>query len=47
MRKLRYLTKSSFTFALDCETKLFYTGKDHIFANQNIEYSFLESLAKG
>lgn len=45
--KPRYLTKSRFALALDCETKLFYTGKDNIYANQNIEDSFLESLAEG
>lgn len=45
--KTRYLTKSRFALALDCETKLFYTGKDDIYANQNIEDSFLESLAEG
>lgn len=43
----RYLTKSRFALALDYETKLFYTGKDNLYTNQNIEDSFLESLAEG
>ncbi len=45
--KSRYLTKSRFALALDCETKLFYTRKETLYANQNAEDSFLESLAEG
>lgn len=42
----RYLTKSKFKLALECPTKLFYTGKKEYF-NRNLEDSFLESLAEG
>lgn len=42
----RYLTKSRFKLAMECPTKLFYTGKKE-YANHNLEDPFLESLAKG
>lgn len=42
----RYLTKSRFTLALNCPTKLFYTSKDE-YPNKNSENEFLEALAKG
>lgn len=42
----RYLTKSKFKLANECPAKLFYTGKSE-YANQNIEDSFLLSLAEG
>ncbi|MBT4763277.1 MAG: DUF2779 domain-containing protein [Bdellovibrionaceae bacterium] len=46
MAKPRYLTKSRFKLALECETKLFYTGKKE-YANQKMGDSFLEALAEG
>jgi len=42
----RYLTKSRFTLALSCETKLFYTGKPE-YPNSRTEDSFLMALAEG
>lgn len=44
--KTRYLTKSRFKLAMECPTKLFYTGKKD-YANQKLENSFLASLAEG
>jgi hypothetical protein len=44
--KKRYLTKSRFKIALECPTKLFYTGKVE-YVNKNLEDGFLEALAKG
>ena len=46
MAKTRYLTKSRFKLALDCPTKLFYTGK-RVYANQSLDDSFLMALAEG
>ncbi len=43
----RYLTKSRFKLARECPAKLFYTGKKDEYADQKIEDSFLEALAKG
>lgn len=45
--KPRYLTKSRFKLAMECPAKLFFTGKDKIYANQKLEDSFLASLAEG
>lgn len=42
----RYLTKSRFKLALECPTKLFYTGKPE-YADQKIDDSFLLALAEG
>lgn len=42
----RYLTKSRFKLAIECPTKLFYTGKPR-YADQNIDDPFLLELAKG
>lgn len=44
--KPRYLTKSRFKSALECPTKLYYTGKAD-YANQSLEDSFLAALADG
>src|SRR5690625_1826365 len=44
--KTRYLTKSRFKLAMECPTKLFYTGKKE-YANNKLEDPFLEALAKG
>ncbi|MDP3387106.1 MAG: DUF2779 domain-containing protein [Eubacteriales bacterium] len=43
---MRYLTKSRFKLALECPTKLYYTGKKE-YANQNLEDPFLAALADG
>lgn len=42
----RYLTKSRFKQALECPTKLFYTGKPE-YLNNSLENSFLAALAEG
>lgn len=42
----RYLTKSRFKQALECPTKLFYTGKRE-YLNNSLEDSFLMALAEG
>jgi hypothetical protein len=47
MEKTRYLTKSRFKLAMECPTKLFYTGKDDLYRNSMTEDSFMESLAEG
>jgi len=43
---MRPLTKSRFKLALDCPTKLYYTGKS-IYENQKDDDSFMEALAEG
>jgi hypothetical protein len=43
----RYLTKSRFKLALECETKLFYTKKEQVYADQALDDAFLRSLAEG
>jgi hypothetical protein len=43
---IRYLTKSRFKLAVNCPTKLFYTGKSS-YANTNDENDFLTMLADG
>lgn len=43
----RYLTKSRFKIAHECETKLFYTNKKTEYADKSLEDSFLKSLAEG
>ena len=42
----RYLTKSRFKLAHECETKLFYTNKKSEYADQSLDDSFLKSLAE-
>jgi hypothetical protein len=44
--KPRFLTKSHFMLALECPTKLYYTGKND-YANTNLEDDFLKALADG
>lgn len=44
--KNRYLTKSRFKLAMECPTKLFYTGKEE-YVNKSLDDSFLKSLADG
>ena len=46
MNAPRYLTKSRFVMAMECPTKLFYTGKKE-YKNQDNDDPFLESLAEG
>lgn len=46
MEKTRYLTKSRFKLALECPTKLYYTGKKQ-YMNRSLEDSFLKALAEG
>jgi hypothetical protein len=43
----RYLTKSRFKLAVECPTKLFYSGKDDQYGDANDEDSFLALLAEG
>ncbi|MEO5859684.1 MAG: DUF2779 domain-containing protein [Pyrinomonadaceae bacterium] len=43
----RYLTKSRFKLGLECPTKLYYTGKTDVYADQNFDDPFLRSLADG
>lgn len=43
----RYLTKSRFKLGVDCPTKLFYTGKPHLYPDKKIDDPFLLELAKG
>lgn len=43
----RYLTKSRFKLGMECPAKLFYTGKESVYANENLEDSFLAALAEG
>lgn len=47
MSDLRPLTKSRFKLGLECPTKLYYTGKKDIYADQNFDDPFLLSLADG
>lgn len=47
MPSSRYLTKSRFTLALECPTKLFYTGKARQYANKKLDDEFLAALAEG
>ncbi len=42
-----YLTKSRFKLALECPTKLFYTGKSEEYADTKDENEFLQALADG
>ena len=42
----RYLTKSRFKLAIECPTKLYYTGKKE-YANKSLGNPFLEALAEG
>ena len=43
----RYLTKSKFKIALECITKLYYTGKKNEYADQKLDDKFLQALAEG
>ncbi|MBK7267365.1 MAG: hypothetical protein IPI12_13760 [Ignavibacteriales bacterium] len=43
---MKYLTKSRFKLALQCLTKLYYTGKEN-YADNSVDDPFLEALADG
>lgn len=43
----RYLTKSRFKLGVECPTKLYYTGKKDIYADQSFDDPFLRALADG
>jgi hypothetical protein len=43
----RYLTKSRFKLAVECPTKLFYTGKTAVYWNRMKDDSFMSMLAEG
>ncbi|MCF8160482.1 MAG: DUF2779 domain-containing protein [Polaromonas sp.] len=43
----RYLTKTRFKMAIECPTKLYYTGKPKIYADANQQNDFLMALAQG
>lgn len=45
--KARYLTKSRYKMAVECPTKLFYTGKPKEYADVSIDDPFLKALARG
>jgi len=45
--KPRYLTKSRFKVAIECPTKLYYTGKKNEYTNLMAENEFLQALAEG
>ena len=47
MSKPRYLTKTRFKLAVECPTKLFYTGKKSMYRDAMDEDSFLAMLAEG
>jgi hypothetical protein len=47
MNQPRYLTKSRFKLALECPTKLYYTGKPELYPDQKREDEFLQALAEG
>ncbi|MEA3495583.1 MAG: DUF2779 domain-containing protein, partial [Bacteroidota bacterium] len=46
MPSSRYLTKSRFVMAMECPSKLFYSGKKE-YLNQSNDDPFLDSLAEG
>lgn len=45
--KPRYLTKTRFKLAVECPTKLYYTGKPKVYADTRQEDEFLQALAEG
>lgn len=45
--RTKLLTKSRFTLALDCPTKLYYYGKTKEYADNSLDNGFLRELAKG
>ncbi len=47
MHQEKRLTKSLFKLAIECPTKLFYTGKESEYANQKVDDSFFIALSDG
>lgn len=47
MNRMRYLTKSRFKLGLDCPTKLYYTKKPDVYADDSLDDPFLKALAEG
>lgn len=45
--KRRYLTKTRFKLAVECPTKLYYTGKSDTYADTKLDDDFLKALAEG
>ena len=45
--KTRYLTKSRFKLALECPSKLYYSGKPNEYLDSMSENAFMASLAEG
>jgi hypothetical protein len=43
----RYLTKSRFSTALECPTKLYYADKPDVYADTSVDNDFLKALADG
>ena len=43
----RYLTKSRFKLALECPTKLYFTGKPDIYPDASAQDEFMQALAEG
>jgi len=43
----RYLTKARFKLGMEGPAKLFYTAKEKLYANENLEDTFLAALAEG
>lgn len=43
----RYLTKSRYKLALECPTKLYYTGKKSLYYDTKVDNEFLKALAEG
>ncbi|MBK9038939.1 MAG: hypothetical protein IPL83_07240 [Bdellovibrionales bacterium] len=43
----KYLTKSRYKLAIECPTKLFYSGKKNEYADASLDDPFLEALANG
>ena len=43
----RYLTKSRFKLALECPTKLYFTGKPDLYSDANAQDEFMQALADG
>jgi hypothetical protein len=44
---MKFLTKSRFKMAVECPTKLFYTGKRNTFEDTSTDDAFLQGLAEG
>jgi hypothetical protein len=47
MNRQRYLTKSRFKLAIECPTKLYYSGKSNEYHDTMSENAFMAMLAEG